>query len=775
MKLNNLSLFSLSFSAKIIFLITGMCLITSLSLGSFLFAKTSKMAVRMQEKELEAEVRAISPIFSSVFTQLRRDVKFLANTPSITGLTRSIQNSGIDPTDHSTTEPWVKRLQDIFSSMILSRDSYVQIRFIGVADNGRELVRVNKRNGKVIAVPNSELQQKDNEFYFNEIIKYSAGEVYYSTVSLNREWGKIQEPFQPVIRVAIPIHDDDNNIFGMIIINAEYEIILREALENIESNKNLYIFDEAGNMLTYNNQTDDTVFHFRSGIQVFAKFPFLRQIIGSDVNSGNLNIDIDGKENAVSYSKAHYDPIRDDRLLLSVMSISKEELLNPVYEVQKEYMYLISALVMISLCLSAFFAYRQASPLKMMTSAIKGWSEEDEKIDLPVNLSDEIGDLARAFEKLIERLNKLREQEQKTAFRKSYLASIVETSEDAIISKSLEGIITSWNRGASRLFGFTPLEAIDQNISLIIPPEFMEEEKELIARIDARKSVQSMETKRLNKQGDLIDISLSASPIYNSNKAIVGISTIMRDISDRVKAEEEILRSNAELERFAYIASHDLQEPLRMVSNFTEILCDSYYNKKLDDEAKEYMEIIISSTKRMQDMVADLLEYSRVGSKEGNLTVVDSRKHIDLALENLHEVIVEANAVIEVDKNLPMISMYPSKFTSLIQNLIGNALKYRDESRVSKVCIHCDEHGSVWQFTIKDNGIGMKKEYLEQIFVIFKRLHSKDEYSGTGIGLAICKKIVDSFGGDIWVESEYGKGSIFYFTVPKVKKNEKGA
>ncbi|MCB1838906.1 MAG: PAS domain S-box protein, partial [Alphaproteobacteria bacterium] len=265
------------------------------------------------------------------------------------------------------------------------------------------------------------------------------------------------------------------------------------------------------------------------------------------------------------------------------------------------------------------------------------------------------------------------------------------------------------------------------------------------------------------KDGTRFPVDLSVSQVDVMGRRIY--SGIVRDITDRKQAEEEIMRSNEELERFAYIASHDLQEPLRMVTSFTRLL-EEEYAKEMDEQALEYMTFIREASTRMQSMVADLLEYSRVGSEEAGFSEFQCGEQIKVVLENLHESIKETKAKISVGP-MPAIYGNPLRFSRLIQNLIANAIKYREKDRSPVIHIDVEDRKNDWLFKISDNGIGIKPEYLQQIFVIFKRLHNKKDYSGTGIGLAICKKIVESFEGQIWAESEYGKGSTFYFTVPK--------
>lgn len=248
----------------------------------------------------------------------------------------------------------------------------------------------------------------------------------------------------------------------------------------------------------------------------------------------------------------------------------------------------------------------------------------------------------------------------------------------------------------------------------------------------------------------------------HGDRFVLGIS---RDITEKKKAEEAILRSNSELERYAYIASHDLQEPLRMISNFN-LLLKSEYGADMDETANKYMDFSIDATKRMQELVSDLLEYSRLEVEDAIIEDVDCEKQLKVALSDLEQIIKESNAKIEHDK-LPHVKGNPMQVSRLFQNLINNALKYKHSDRAPHVYIGFENRHDKYVFSVKDNGIGIKEDYLEQVFVLFKRLHGKEEYGGTGIGLAICKKIVHSMGGEIWAESVYDKGTTFYFSVPK--------
>jgi PAS domain S-box-containing protein len=244
----------------------------------------------------------------------------------------------------------------------------------------------------------------------------------------------------------------------------------------------------------------------------------------------------------------------------------------------------------------------------------------------------------------------------------------------------------------------------------------------------------------------------------------LGIAMENRELFEEVNASKiDLERSNADLEQFAYVASHDLQEPLRMMSGYAQLLAKRYQGR-LDSDADDFIGFIVSGATRMQGLIQGLLDYSRVGSTKKSLEPVNCDVVLQVALAALAKSIQESNAVIRRDP-LPKLMGDELQLTQLFQNVIGNAIKYQN-GRNPEIYVSCKRNDESWVFSVKDNGIGIEPQYTEQIFLIFQRLHTQEEYSGTGIGLALCKKIVERHGGRIWVTSEPGKGSDFYFTLP---------
>ncbi len=233
------------------------------------------------------------------------------------------------------------------------------------------------------------------------------------------------------------------------------------------------------------------------------------------------------------------------------------------------------------------------------------------------------------------------------------------------------------------------------------------------------------------------------------------------ELEERRLAQEELARSNTELEQFAYVASHDLQEPLRMVGSFTQLL-GKRYQGKLDSDADDFINYAVDGASRMQQLLNDLLSYSRVGTRGKPLVPIDCNSILIKTLANLAPLIEESGAVI-THNLLPKVQGDEVQLIQLFQNLLANAIKFRQET--PRIRVSAEQKGSEWIFAVRDNGIGIAPEQQERIFMIFQRLHHRSEYPGTGIGLALCKKIVQRHGGRIWVKSALGQGSTFYFTL----------
>jgi PAS domain S-box-containing protein len=353
------------------------------------------------------------------------------------------------------------------------------------------------------------------------------------------------------------------------------------------------------------------------------------------------------------------------------------------------------------------------------------------------------------------------------------LAGILELAADAIISVDEAQQITRFNAAAERVFGYQAEEVLGQPLDLLLPERFAQAHRQHIRDFAegaevARRMGEHQELRGRRKDGSEFPLEASISKLVQGGETV--FTTILRDITERVEVEERLkqrtealARSNAELQQFAYVASHDLQEPLRMVSSFTQLLAKRYQGK-LDAQADEYIAFAVDGAARMQVLINDLLLYSRVETQGQPFAPTDSGEVLAAALTNLKIALEESEAVVTHDP-LPIVMSDETQLGQVFQNLIANAIKFRNEIP-PEVHISARKTEDYWLFSVRDNGIGIAPEFFERIFIIFQRLYTKEEYPGTGIGLAVCKRIVERHRGRIWVESQPGEGATLYFTLP---------
>ena len=296
------------------------------------------------------------------------------------------------------------------------------------------------------------------------------------------------------------------------------------------------------------------------------------------------------------------------------------------------------------------------------------------------------------------------------------------------------------------------------------------------AQLERHEPFFDFEIERVTPDGNSVWLSVTGEPVLEDGK-FRGYRGVGTDITERKRGQavlraayDELARSNSELQQFAYVASHDLQEPLRMIGSYTQLL-ERRYGDKLDADAREFMGFIVDGATRMKQLIEDLLAYSRVGTRGKELKRIPAQDALDRALVNLRLAIESSGAQVTRDA-LPEVLADDTQLTQLFQNLVGNAIKFKKPEEPIRVHVGVSDGGAEWRFSVSDNGMGIEAQYYQRIFMVFQRLHTRDEYPGTGIGLAICKKVVDRHRGRIWVESAPGKGSTFHFTLPKNQRGE---
>ncbi|WP_166422956.1 ATP-binding protein [Paraglaciecola sp. 20A4] len=666
----------------------------------------------------------------------RHDLRFLHATPPISGISRAANNVGVDPLDNTNEAQWRQRLETIFSAFLQSNSEYDQLRVISADERAMELVRVDRVNGKIEVVSSNQLQSKRKSEYARASSTLAAGEIYMSRISLNREFGKLDFPYRPMLRLSLPIFDDTGSRFGFLIVNINAQPLL-DSINNISEKPNFLIMTDSEGyfLITPDNDhkfsrdlspehTWNTVFTTTDRLsRHLTKMNYLTQdnttyyslsrkiVVSGDLENGFLWAHLAVPE--------HYIRSIEDSRRTSV------------------YAFLFSVTAIMLVVLGIF--HRSAT------------------------------------------------KSQQLADTRAQSAAIVSASQDAIISVTVTGEVTSWNNAAQSLLGMTEQEVIG---STLMSLDLFDDIQlgDIFDQLTQRNSQQNVETQIENTQGETLYLALSFSAITNEDGAVKGVAIIARNVSAERIADDKIKQANMALEdkverrtielqkaslvKSAFISniSHEMRTPLNGIIGTLNLV----KREPLSENQLRYIEMTEVSVSTLSTLVNDILDLSKI---EAGKLDLDFKAFNPV---NLIESICGSMAVKAQEKGLEFIvdvsgihceSMVsdPHRFSQIMTNLVNNAIKFT-ESGFIQVSAHSEltnNNSLVLHCAIADSGVGIAQENQDKLFTAFSQEDSSvaAKYGGTGLGLSICRQLVTLLKGEVHFESEKNQGSVFYFSI----------
>ncbi|WP_166244475.1 ATP-binding protein [Paenibacillus turpanensis] len=594
--------------------------------------------------------------------------------------------------------------------------------------------------------------------YFKAAIK---GEDYSSDVVMNRVTNA------PVMIFATPLRDPSGDIRGIVSGGIKMEFV-NELINHFQLGQTgeMLLVNKHGQLLTIPRLSGELSERPRI-LETKVSDSFLSSVVSAQAYS---HTDYRGKE---VYGIGDWT---NDKKWIVIGKIDRSEVMKP-FLTRMIYMTLGLLVFLIIFIILIFRVSKTVErPLQKLVTGTGYISGGDYSYRI---LSQALKSAPIEMVRLVEHFNMmaaaLESKESLLEQSRQRIYSLVDYNRDAVYALDTQGRFTDLNQACSQLTGYS-MEELNMTVfsALMVKSELPNANRIFQRTLEG--SSMDFETTILHKEGHKLNLHVTSIPI-KVNGEVVGVYGIAKDITAVKHAQsklayqaKELERSNRDLQQFAYIASHDLQEPLRMISSYLQLL-EKRYKDQLDQDAIDFIWYAVDGSKRMQTLINDLLAYSRVETKGKSFDKVDMGEVVKKASQNLQKSVEEKSASIHYS-NLPLICADHTQMLQLLQNLISNGIKFTTVSQ-PEIRISAIEHEGAWEFAVQDNGIGIAEEHVSRIFEIFQRLHTRAEYPGTGIGLAICKKIVERHNGTIWVESVEGAGTTFRFTISKQGENKR--
>lgn len=732
-------------------------LLATLLVGTTGYRATDQAARKGASALLAAEARLNAERVMALFDTMRSETEIFSHLPIV-----RLMAPDSDLSD-DRREDLERRLGLVFSTLLRERPAYFQARLITLADGGREVVRIETGPDGVRAVSDEALQRKGTEPYMIPLIRGTVAQGYFSQVTLNREDGRVQEHAPVTMRYIEPVRDSQGRIYGAIVLNADLNSLFGAVVPHLAPDHRLHIVSDSGDHITLGPEGPETALRFHGD-------PHFRPLVWPGMNlplpTEGRRFDADG---VAAYALTQALPgAAGPRPMTVLITVPLASLLAPVHDLLKNATLLAVLAGVLALSLS-FLVWRLTTgpikPLLALTEEALSRHVPGRTV-MPGATGDAINDLKGS---LVAALDNLSDASERA--RAMFLGSA-----DGVMMVRRDGTITDINPSALALFGYKEGDMV--TLEMLVPPESRTAHRTLVQKADFGSTGRRMAATRhihgVRADGTCFPIEISISPVeYRGETQFVAM---VRDISIRAAIEEEretlisdlgrakadLERSNDELNSFAYVASHDLRAPLRVIDNASRWL-EEDLGSTLGEDSLENIGLVRSRVARMERLLDDLLMHSRIGR--------DARVHAPVGGDEVMAAVrgltnCPKGFTIEVDESLARISLPPMPIQNVLLNLVSNAIKhhYRSDGTVS---VSVAETPEAYVFTVADDGPGIAPEYHERIFSMFTTLRPRDQVEGSGMGLAMVRKTLGMVGGRIVVDSAPGEGSRFTVTWPR--------
>ncbi|POF29620.1 sensor histidine kinase [Roseibium marinum] len=733
-------------------ILTAFCVaLSTLTIGTLSYVRIRSETLHLAETHLATEAQLLSQRFSFDYHLIANDLRTVSETPPLQGLIRSMKNDGVDPLDGSTDALWRSRLATIFQAVLRGRPEYFQFRYIGVEDAGRELVRVDRTRYGLKVKESEELQQKKQESYFKYAVQAPSGEVVFSDISYNREYGQQDGAYIATLRGMMPIDDDDGNRFGFLVINVNYETMLKSAFSEINPEQHTFVVNGSGDFMEHSLGMRQTVHRLEMNGSLTRPLPdIVRRVQETTENQGLFYT-----PDEVGYFIRDTSYFSQASANLGVIvTVSRKDWYAAATQSRNEVLIVGLIVISISTLIAVVFTRSMMQPLSDLADAVRHSSDEDSLEYLPTERNDEIGELASAIQK---RNSELMESRTRAS-------AIVNNVVDGLILIDGYGLIEQFNPSCERMFGYTASEAIGCNIKTLMKPEDAKPHDGYLKRyrdgLGGRTLDITRELEAVDKSGRIFPIELSINAVkFNGTTKFSGV---IRDISQR----REIDRLRRE---FVSTVSHELRTPLTSIRGSLTLI-DTLAPDDLPPKVFQLIGMARKNTERLIQLVNEILDFEklRANKTKFEMKVLDLNSEIEKALE-LNQGYAD-DAGIQLDAELAsneiLVSLESTKFQQIMSNLISNAVKFSNKGHT--VTLRTMVSRRKGRIEVVDKGVGIDENFRKHIFQAFSQADGSATRSegGTGLGLNISKSFVEGMHGQIGFDSLVGSGTTFWVEFP---------